>query len=312
MFAKVLSDTYRAPGQQVTVFGGFFDGSCKVFFDNDEAVILDYDEERIVAQVPFDYGVYSVKVQKGSQSVVLGELVVKELSKLPQHLPKRYSEDSFFNYIVGMFPRGKAFALRKSSNFGKLISVFAFVLFTVWESIRELLVQSSPSHTTSFDEWESDLGLPIDGIDAIAPEERLAEIYRVACLQAGDTIPYFYGILTLLGVEAEIYEYWKNPGEFSGYNFDPSDDKNFFWKVNVHADPDNFKTFVSGSSAGEALIEWTDTKLETLFNLIKPAHTRIVYGYDDGIMTGYLLDENGNHLTDEEGHRLYYTTKKWG
>lgn len=34
-------------------------------------------------------------------------------------------------------------------------------------------------------------------------------------------------------------------------------------------------------------------------------------GYDDGIVKGYLLDEIGAHLTDDDGNRLTYEFKKW-
>lgn len=304
MYVKSLSNTVRAPGQMVTIFGGFFDYSCKVYFGNSEGTVFDYDDEKIVAVVPADIGNFVVKVKKGIKEIIAGTLYVKELKDTDLLLPKNYSHGDFFEYVKGMFPRGRCFDLRKQSNFGKLITSLSVLVLYIWDLIINYIVELSSSHTNSFDEWEDDLGLPIDGINADGESDRRSEIYRVDSLQAGDTVPYFQKILDLCGITADIYEYWKNPEMFEGYDFEPSDDKNFFWKIQIHYVSFDFvKRFVSGSVAGSHLMDWVNTKVETIFDFIKPAHTRVIYGYDDALGTtdlmlnGERLSLNGELLT---------------
>lgn len=350
IFVKSKSENVLAPGQLLSVFGGFFDDGCSVLFNGEAGSNYDVVDDCITAVCPDKTGSYEVTVKDSSgKTFDLGTLVVTELNNLPQgDRPLRYRMRDFCAYIVGLMPRGNAFPLDfdgreegeiseerplKSSVFGKLIWAMAYAVNYGYKYIQSLFDAMDPTRTENLDEWERELGLPIDGIESVNDCARRAEVYRMACEKGGCTKPYFQKILNLMGISADIYEYWQDPSKFSvttteytkdestgktswervtyTYEFPEGADKNFYWKINVHANELSVKYFTCESPCTDPLVEWRNLAMENLINRIKPAHTVAIFAYDDGIRGGYLLDSNGKRLTAADGRPLTYENHLW-
>lgn len=334
MYVQGMSNGVLAPGQQLTIWGGFFDDACQVLFNGVAGVIENVEDGSLVAVCPETLGDYTVDVKSGSTVVSAGSLRVVQLGETPLPArPKDYSLADLVSYVRGLFPRSAVLDFGTSSNFGKFINGMARAVQYMWGVIAGLFRDLDPAHTTSFDDWEAELGLPVDGIVADGFDERRSEIYRVACTKGGATKPYFLKILRLMGYEAEISEYYKEPGKFTvstleytdneggttswqnksyTYSFPAEADRNFYWQIRLKVP--ELKVGYADCETGTCdsfLVSWEDYAMENIINAIKPAHTVAIFIYDDGVRMGYLLDENGKRLTDENGVPLTYTNHLW-
>lgn len=334
MYVQGISSGVLAPGQQLTIWGGFFDDACQVLFNGVPGVVESVEDGTLAAVCPGAMGEYSVEVKKGSAVAYAGSLHVVKLGETPLYArPKDYSLGDLVSYVRGLFPRSAVLDLAPSSNFGKFINGMARAVRYLWSVISDLFRDLDPAHTESFDAWEADLGLPVDGILVNGFDERRAEIYRVACTKGGATKPYILKILRLMGYEAEISEYYKDASDFTVHTLEYTDnadgttswqsvdytyafpegaDRKFYWRICLHVS--DLKTACADCETGTCesfLVTWEDYAMENVINAIKPAHTVAIFVYDDGVRMGYLLDENGKRLTDENGVPLTYTNHLW-
>ena len=343
------SDNVLAPGQLLSVFGAFFDDDCQVLFNGDAGTIDDVTDGCIVAVCPFILGSYSVTVVSAGRSYDVGVIDVRELADVPQEgaLPAYRMRDWCY-LVASFFPRGRAFDLRydtreasavslsarlTGSVFGLLIWAVAYALSLVWGLMRMLVVALDPGHTQNLAEWENDYGLPLAGTVDLSDTARRSEVYRAACTPGGCTKPYFLKMLRLLGIDADVYEYYKDAAEFSvttteytydedagttswenvtyAYSFPSGADRNFYFKVNIHCSSVDISYLSCIGTCVSPLAEWRNFAVENLINKIKPAHCVAIFGYDDGVRRGYILDENGKRLTDENGRPLTYENHLW-
>lgn len=307
-------------GGSVCIFGSGFDYKCKVFADNEmssqvaELSVLDYYEDCLEFIAPSKAGTYTVQVLR--ENVLLGRfsLSVVALRELNVwNVARRdnvvrdgadYENEEFRSALLGLLPRGFAWFKGKNGNWWKLFAGFSLGFSAVYKILRNLVFESNPAKTTSYEVWERELGLPINGVDPKTDDDRLSEVYRVSRKKGGNTIPYFKSIAALFGAEIKIYEYWKNPEKFDGVDFG-DDDPNFYWMVNLAARDEDWFVCTCNDTCNDYLQWWWNAPMETLFNLIKPAHTKIVYSYGDerpGAI--YLLAENGKKLKTESGDNI--------
>lgn len=271
-----------SPGQTLTIFGGFFDGSCEVYFGNIKASVIDYDDEMIEAVVPIEKGDYRVTLVDGASRVhEVGDVSVVELVDTPKRFaPKNYGQNDFFNYVLSLLPRGNAFALWKGSFFHKLLTALSDAFKYTWDTIQSMVDSIDPTHTENFDDWEGELNLPVIGIYPETFEGRRAEIYRAECTEGGCTKSFVKKILSLMGIDADVYEYTKEPDAFEGVDFG-DDDPRFFFKINFHVDEDDFVYFSAGEScAGDFLLDFSKYVEEKIFNELKQSHVKIIFGYE--------------------------------
>jgi len=328
MYVQSISSGVLAPGQQLTIWGGFFVDACQVLFNGIAGVIEDVNDGAIVAVCPDELGDYSVQVKNGSKVIDAGTLRVVELSETPlPSRPREYALADFVSYVRGLFPRGNVLDLQPSSNFGKFIKGLALSVQYLWENLQSMFTAMDPAHTSNFDDWEDDLGLPVNGIIVNSFENRRREIYRVACTPGGCTKPYFKKVLRLMGYEADISEYYKDASDFTvttleytdnddgttswqsknyTYSFPETADRKFYWQIRLHV-PD-LKVGYADCENGTCesfLVQWEDYVMENVINAIKPAHTVCIFIYDN-MNTCYLTDETRNILIDEYGDYLVY------
>lgn len=329
-YVQGISNGVLAPGQLLTIWGGCFDDGCQVLFGGSAGVMDSVEDGALVAVCPEFLGEYTVEVKKGSAVVSAGSLRVVNLSDTPlPGRPRDYSMDDFVSYVRGLFPRGNVLDLSQHSNFGKFIWGLAYSVNYLWGKIKDLFADLDPAHVSSFAEWEADLGLPVEGIAVDGSAVRLAEIYRAACSKGGCTKPFMLKMLRLLGYEADIYEYYKDPAGFSittleysedgnssesktySFEFPAGADKKFYWLIRLHVSDVSISYATCDSDCDSYLVDWMDRAVESVINSIKPAHTAVGFVYDDGVRSGYLLDEDGKRLVDENGKPLTYTNHLW-
>lgn len=313
-----LSESLVAVGQNVTVNGAFFDDKCKVYFDDEQADIVDVTESSIVVRVPDYPEVYSVRVVlSNKRSFDVGRVVVVSLEELPvESAPKAHGVASLCRSILSMFPRGNVFDVSidyrepsqvsrqnklRGSVIGRLVWSMAFAISYLLNVVHNLFTALDPVHTSNFSEWEADYGIPLNGCTlGTTDAERRRMIHRLSCTPGGNTVAYFQEWLDIMGIKAKIYEYYKNPEKFSTYTFDDDDDKNFFWMIEKDID-DIEQHYATCESTCEDYLEWFDTDdFEALFLLLKPAHTRLVFSY----VIRVLVTPEGNVLTNENGEVL--------
>lgn len=311
-------------GGSVYVFGSGFDYKCKVLADNGtpsqitELSVLDYDDNSLEFVAPKEVGSYDVLVVR--ENILFGRfsLIVVALRELNVwNVARRdnvvrdgvdYENEEFRSALLGLLPRGFAWFKGKDGNWWKLFAGFSLGFSAVCKILRDLVFESSPAKTTSYETWERELGLPIKGLEQSTDTRRLEEIFRVARKKGGATVPYFKSLAALFGLRAEVYEYW-NPehrSHFEGVDFG-DDDPNFYWMLEIEAESEDWYVCTCNDTCNDYLQWWWNAPMESLFNVIKPSHTKLVYSYTDGdapTSGEYILTELAEPILSEIGDNL--------
>ncbi len=271
-------------GCEATLHGVGFSSDCVVEFGNGQSVtLIDADDAKIVFLPPSE-GIYNaiVKNNCGEESNVFS-IVVLNRSLVPvNRLPKRNAED-FALMLKGLLPRGFAWNFKWSkvnsekTNWQKLLESIAFGIENVWDVLESLAVNASPVVTDSIDEWNAELGIPVKGIVDYSETWNVDEIYRVAIKRGGCTVPYLKGIAALFGKSVEIFEYWKNPEKFADEHFD--DDPNFYLMVEIEANENDERVCTCEDTCEDFLRRWWNVPVEDFFEMVKPAHVKVLYSY---------------------------------
>lgn len=282
MYVQGLSSNVLAHGQRLTIWGGFFDESCQVLFDDVFfGRVENVGDDFIDVVAPLASGTYSIVIIKGSSYVMAGSIRVVQLNETPLPCgPKNYLFDDFVDYVRGLFPRGSVLDLSASSNFGRLGRVIARSVGYLWGVISQMYVEMDPTHTTSFETWEADLGLPVGGVVVNDFNDRRSEIWRVACCNGGCSVNYVWDILRRMGYAADVVEYYLHPEAFADYNFPAGADRNFYWLVELPVDEVNMQYADCETGDCESyLCVWGDKTVESVINAIKPAHSVVLFVY---------------------------------
>lgn len=294
-------------GGTVIVYGVGFDSRCWVRVGNRYLSVQEYDSSSLEFSAPSDVGSYSVDIGQSSSVYASFDLTVLALrDSSVWKLPAR-DVDDFRDALLGLMPRGFAWFLGRGGNWWKLFSAFASVIYVVYELLRTLVLNMSPAKTTAYADWENELALPVKGLEQDSNDGRLNEIYRVARQKVGDTVPFYRALAALFGRDVDIYEYWRNPEKFAGVEFG-NDDPNFYWMVEQTSADDDWHVFDCNDSCDDYLAWWWNPVLESCFETMKPAHTKVLYTYklpevvyimtEDG---DYIMTENGDFIVTENG-----------
>lgn len=123
VFVEELSDKVTSVGLTVTVYGGFFDAGCSVFFGDVEAPVRNFEDYAIEVIVPdIDDGEYDVSVvDSNGYYYEVGSVNVGEISDIGDfNFVKDYDEEDLKNLLSGCFRKVKFLTLKKvplSENF---------------------------------------------------------------------------------------------------------------------------------------------------------------------------------------------------
>ena len=325
LIVQAMTPIHVNAGGSVFVYGSGFDSQCWVRIGSQYMPVLDYDDDCLEFSAPFEIARYTVTIGRGA--VVAGEFylsVVPLRESSTWNVGDRTVED-FRDALIGMMPRGFAWYLGRGGNWWKLFSAFGNVVLIVYNLFKSLVLNMSPAKTTAYSDWERELNLPVKGLEADTDDGRLNEIYRVARKMPSDTVPFYKSLAALFGRDVKIYEYFKEPEPFAAVNFG-SDDPNFYWMVEQTATDDDWHICTCNDTCNDYLGWWWNPVLESYFETMKPAHTKVLYTYklpeilcvmtedDDFIMTedgDYVITEGNAYTpnvgTVEIGGRTYKT-----
>lgn len=278
---KGISAKVIGTGCPFTVRGLGFSAATRAFFSGESAEVQDYDDDYMIITAPRTAGKYTLYLGADASSAsLIKSIQVVPINETAVYQPQGRSVEDYRDLMLDLLPRGFAWCRSSDGNFWKFFHGLAFVLVLLSESVRSLCRHQSPSHTSSLVEWERELALPETGITPTSDYGRLCEIYRKECIRGGCTVPYFRNIADLFGETCAVYEYWKNPEKFNGFNFG-TDDPNFFWMVELAVLESDETVFTCTSSCNEYLRDWFSSMLplEKLFQNLKPSHTKLIVVY---------------------------------
>ena len=303
-FVDGISSKVLCSGLTFTVFGGFFDSECKVMFD-DNVAVESFSESHISVIVPEISGSFDCSVVDGSDhSVALGRVSVGNTFDVPVYnYVRENSQEAFEDYVEGMFPRGQVFNFESGSNFRKLVAGCAYAFRYTWNLLRSMMRALDPLHTENFDEWERELGLPEVGIVSSSDDERRREVYRTGFAYGGCSVNFYKRILSLMKVNAEIFEYVYNPEKFANVDFG-DDDPRFYMMIRFRVPLLTYEYFRAGEAvAGDLLLDYSNYSIETVFEKIKHAHVKIVYSYLTR-KNMVIVTSSGAAIVTSNGERL--------
>lgn len=275
-------------GCDTTLWGVGFVSGCKVKFSGSsiEKSLLDVSDERIVFKAPA-VGSYTVYVEdsEGNDSNDVS-LVVMSREFMPVNKLIKRDVNDFTLMLKGLLPRGFIWNFKWSSvqsektNWQKLLESIAGGISNVWNNMLVPLVSnSSPAITSAIVEWESELGLPRNGLNFDTDKKRSDEIYRVSRGRGGNTIPFLKSVVELFGLDAEIYEYFKDPDEFPQWVKDLGDDAYMYSMIKV-TDGVTPTDFDCESSCEDYLSFWWNQNFENAIEFDKLAHVKFIFVYE--------------------------------
>lgn len=131
-------------------------------------------------------------------------------------------------------------------------------------------------------DWERVCGLT-PAADASRQKRVDAVVAKLAEI-GGLSIPYFLNLGASLGYEIEITEYAPFYLDYSHLDVDRLHpwDSIWIWQVSVKGGNVRAYPFVLDSSAlDESFLSFSDAVIENVFNDLKPAHTLVVFDYED-------------------------------
>lgn len=276
-------------GCETTLHGVGFTSDCFVNFGNNVTKrLIDVDDSSVVFVAPSE-GSYSFVVENadGEESETV-QMVVLNRSFMPVNkLPNRNSAD-FSLMLKGLLPRGFAWNFKWSNvdsektNWQKLLESIAGGINNVWTMLSELAVAASPAITGAVAEWNAELGLPRKGLEFDDESKTKAEIYRIARSVGGCTVPFFNKIIELFGLNAAVYEYWKDPDEFPEWVHELGEEANMYVLIKIEDSAIEETEFDCNSDCDDYLAFWWNENFENAIEFDKLAHIKFVYMYDLG------------------------------
>ena len=308
VFVTGISSKLLTPGIEFTVFGGFFDSRCKVYFGSEENVAetVSFGEDHITVLVPDVDGIYKIVIEDGLGNVLrYGRVEVGDFNTVSTYdFSRDYGDGDFQDLVEGLFPKGFLFDFGNGSIWRKLIVGLSYSILYLWGLIRSYIKSGSPFQTDNLDDWERELGLPEIGITPISDNERRREIYRVGFSEGGCSVNFYNRILKLMGLEADIYEYGYNHEKFADVSFGPDDNPLSFIMIRFRVEIDNFDYFRAGVSvAGSRLVDFSNLQAESVFEKLKQSHVKIIYAYIAPVVK-YLVTDDDKYLVTNDGRRI--------
>ena len=167
--------------------------------------------------------------------------------------------------LQALLPPGNAITREPNANVTKLLESWAAMMGDAELTFEDWLAQYDPNQaTTMLADWERFLGLP-DRCDTGAQtlQQRRAAVVEKLYVMGGNSPQYFIDMMARRGIVITIDEL-----------------ADHFWRVN--APMVNLSYFRVGGEAArmrKRLRYWGDPAMECRIGRLKPAHTRVVFGY---------------------------------
>lgn len=185
--------------------------------------------------------------------------------------------------LIGKLPPG--FALSKRGGIiDALYKAFAQALAETEAATVAALEEISPRRADRLlADFERVLGADPCGRDQGAKtlDDRQALAWQRWIATGGQSIPYFLALAKALGFEVKIEDFWPSVAGAmqAGTPLIPEGEQ-FVWVVHMRVK--NAWHFRAGrNTAGEPLGGWDEGSLECIFRRLKPAHSHVVFYYDN-------------------------------
>lgn len=202
--------------------------------------------------------------------------------------------NSYAHALGALMPRGRVWPEGGGPVWAQLIRALAVEFRRIDARALRLIEEADPRTCgETLEDWERVLALPDPCSPANATlAERRDAVVTLLRAEGGSSIAYFVGIAADLGHDITIKEHRPFVCGMSacGHQSEPrtmgSPTMRFVWTVTLStARLRYFRMGYGGSRAGEDthLTITRATQIECLFNRLKPAHTTVVFDYDDGI-----------------------------
>jgi uncharacterized protein YmfQ (DUF2313 family) len=219
---------------------------------------------------------------------------------------------------MALLPTGAVWPRDPDGVLSRTVRGLVGVHHHAWRRLRDLLNEADPR--TCYETiymWETDCGLPDPCIDPppISIEARRAAV--VARRQEGSTTTpmQFVRLAAILGYEIQITEYrpfrcWSGCNDFlnTDIRWDPVTQTHIrvgwphTWMVNIINADQAIWHMTCNSGCDSFLLEWTRGELECLFERIKPAHTHILFAYQQSVPLPAIWDD-GDSIWDDGNSR---------
>jgi len=196
-----------------------------------------------------------------------------------------FGDVDFQQAMQRSLPRGRIWRADTGATLEMVLTALAPTYTRSAAASLALLTDIFPATTTNLlTEWEETLGLP-DPCTPLNPtfEARRAAVLAKFTATGGQSIAYFTRIAAALGYAITVTEF---TGSMALANT---------WTVT--APSISVSPFLFGGSFGQPFASWSTGELECRLNLLKPAHTTLLFNYavslidDGGVLT--LSDSTG-------------------
>lgn len=236
---------------------------------------------QFVPPVVMDLGPYGITVTgTGYDPIFIGRLTLVPVSDLDANLPKARSAEDYAAMLTELLPKGPAWTRRTDSVLHRLFLGFSDVLAWVHGLALTFIQETSPAHTTDFlDEWEAELGLPVNVYSPVTgTQARREEIFRKANSVGGCSPAYFEELAAVFGYNVVVSEMFQDASPFKAGLSRAGD------ALTQGPYMFTFKVSVYGTAT-------TDLFMENMLSSIKPSHTLIFFEYPDSYFTQTLADD---------------------
>lgn len=167
------------------------------------------------------------------------------------------------------------------SNLKRLFEVGGNALLQAETSADKMADEIFPDNAGAYlGDWERVLGLPLKGLEGLPTQQRLGMVKAWMNIGEYSNAAFFVSLAALAGYTITITEFepFRVGVSAAGESLSYGDKTYYYWQVNAPAETNiDFKCGASG--AGERLVEYGNTALETLIKFFSPAHTVVLFNY---------------------------------
>lgn len=196
-----------------------------------------------------------------------------------------FDADAYTAQLQALLPQGAAWSRDPDATLTRLLQGWAEE-FARLDGRVDLLFEEADPRTAAqlMDDWERVLGLP-DPCTAASTTLGARQLiaWRKLAYQAGQTPAFYVALAASVGMDVEIHEFDPDVDDHDA-SLTPliTDGKwRFVWRVHVLNATDYTAFRVGTSAVGERLIEGGSIDLECMIRAAAPAHTHVIFTYEE-------------------------------
>jgi len=196
----------------------------------------------------------------------------------------RANNDQYTTLLQTLLPQGEVWPRDPDATLTKLIESFSGAMANNHNRAVDLVDEADPRTSSQLlSDWERVCNLP-DGCtdtNATTAQERRNAVVTRLISRGGQSLTYFRAVAEQLGYQVELKEYrpFTCGRSKCGDSLNGPKRNRFIWKCTVLG-PRTTKFKCGASRCGEKLGKISRAEdLECKFNKLKPAQTKLIFGY---------------------------------